>query len=176
MIVQEFRFISTQDPKNDEQNWSRKYEYEKILRRVQSIRPEVIHNTSCGFAATHSKFKSDLGMVANIVEHSDLIEKYGLEPAYSCWDITEPPPFKADMVLNISTLEHFKVGDRELAWDMLWNAVNPGGTLIYTFDHPEISIEWLEKKTGATCVLVDDPIVHKHGVTKVIYLELTKEF
>ncbi len=169
MIVQEFRLLSKRDPQNDEQNWSRKYEYEKILRRIQSSRPHTVHNTSCGNEATHNKFKGDLEALVPIVWNSDIKDS----PIY--WDITEESPYKADMVLNISTLEHLPLEDREKAWDMLWKAVTPGGTLIYTFDHPEVSTEWLEEKTGETCVYVDSPVLHRSGAISVIYLELTKE-
>jgi frataxin-like iron-binding protein CyaY len=62
-----------------------------------------------------------------------------------------------------------------MAWDMLWAATASGGTLIYTFDYPDVSVEWLEQKTGERCVEVVDPIKGKRGSPQVIYLELFKD-
>ncbi len=171
MIVQEFRFLSEQDPCNDEPNWSRRYEYEKVLRRVRSLRPEKIHNTSCGYKKTHTQFGEELAGGPWETVHSDITQK----PGQLQWDITTSPPFQSDLVLCLSTLEHLNHSDRELAWKNLWDAISPEGTLIYTFDYPSVSIEWLEGKVGETCVSVVNKIANKWGATNIIYMELTKE-
>ncbi len=173
MIVQEFRFLSWQDPKNDESNRTRKYEYEKVLRRAQSLKPKTIHNTSCGFKKTHAKFTRALEEGPWEVISSDITEK----PGQLQWDVMTEPPFMSDLVLSISTLEHLKPRPEApaRAWDMLWKAVAPGGTLIYTFDIPQVPVEWLEDRVGEECVIVTNPIHGKHGQPQIVYLEILKE-
>jgi len=152
MKVEEFRFITTNDPGNslfnDGSAWSRYYEYEMVLERMSFLKSDsLIHNTSWGGALPiHTTFKNAIDSRFSNCLHTDIREPEYPNTEY--YDITKKPKEnwlkKFDCVLNISTLEEVG-GDHREIFKNLYSQVKEGGKIICTFDYPGLQIDKMEE-------------------------------
>jgi hypothetical protein len=148
-------FITTNYPCNLEYiHWSRIYEWKYVYDYIEKIKPKTLHNTSCGGLnvgdCLHLTFCSHLSSLCPGSIHSD---KWGggyigteVKPEgddFIYYDVTQPFDRKFDVVLNISTLEHLKGNEMELALYNLVKQINKGGDLILTFDYPEVNLDMI---------------------------------
>lgn len=157
MIVEEFRFLTTNDVGNDLFNdgsaWSRYYEYEMVLERMSFLNSgSLIHNTSWGGSLPiHTIFKNALDNRFTDCLHTDI--RNSEYPNTKYYDITEKPKEewleKFDCVLNISTLEEVG-GDHRDIFKNLYSQVKKGGKIICTFDYPGLQINNMEKMLEVT--------------------------
>lgn len=150
-IVNEFRWLTINDPHMAEfNNWSRPYEYNWILQKLQKINNKSIHNTCCGTQPIHLQFAQKLSAFSNDIVHSDIFKSDLFLNHFNVefHDIINPYPKKFDTVICVSTLEEMRVNDREPAFNNLIDQVNDGGHLLLTCDYPDVELSFLEEKIG----------------------------
>lgn len=182
MKVVEFRFLSYED-KYDLRwnNWSRTYEYTKILSRLREVNPGSIHNTACGFDPLHLDFANELLSISADTTHSDVIKQKFQN--YRRYNITNKCGYYYDAVINISVVEHLRENCRITVLDNLYEQINPGGHLFLTFDYPSVDLEMVEEWTKSKCSDVQNRLSGCNSVIpniyakdlNIVYLEIIKE-
>jgi SAM-dependent methyltransferase len=183
-------------------NWSRCYEYVWILNKLEEYKFNFksIHNTACGGCLPiHKQFADELCRLGQ-KHHFKVVNSDNMDPKYH-----KKKPFKFiplnfhkydlitdegiqdtfDIILNISTIEHFPTNESIIkCMNNMLNKLNPGGKLLLTFDYPDINIGLLESFFKAKCLDVqlterlcgeNSPIPDKNYThLNIIYLEVTK--
>ena len=197
--VIEFTFLDNSKPKIQQEfaglSWSRPYEYNKVLLRLNELKPKSVHNTCMGpfkddpkwgkdFWKIYHEFNKNIEKRTNKLITSDLFEIDGTEPNNYCkYDILTKwlyDPF--DVVLNISVLEHLANNEMEIAFNNLLSQVKPGGSIIFSFDYPRVNLTKWEQLLNCKCK--DVPVRlngnnsmypnDKYSNLNIIYLEIKK--
>lgn len=154
MKVNQFRFLTTSDEFDSSfQNWSRCYEWNYVLKQIESS--EDIHtvlNSCCGTMEIHKQFADVLGTIPNkTILHTDIFTPtVPIEP-FLKWNMCQPSELRFDCVLCISTLEELKNSKSEMinALNNLYNMCKK--RLIVTFDYPDVPLDIIEKWVGEKC-------------------------
>jgi hypothetical protein len=148
--VKEFSFFCESDVNNEMWgNWSRNYEYEFVLRKLEdygAANNSLIHNSSWGFHGCHILFKDSLEKrYANVFNSdnrfSDIDNTFVLDLKKN---IPDELVGRFDFVLNISTLEEIEFSQIWILRNLL-RMVKTNGFLILTFDFPGLNIKKFEK-------------------------------
>jgi hypothetical protein len=181
MIIQEFRFASTDDKYDidkytDKYAWSRPYEYKFVSDYLDNVLPKnsKIHNSSWGFAPLHQQFRNELDKNYNCL-HSDIRTTDGFETYI--YDVRKRDDNLVeffDAVINVSTLEEVHGHNKDeivfKSLENLYEQVKSGGYLICTFDYPTVNLEAFEENlrqyTQATCQRVENALNGNNSVVK----------
>lgn len=192
--VVEYKVIDVNDFHDDSiDNWSRKYEYPIILRKMQNLikndTKARIHNTACGgMYDVHRMFVYNLAarfplctIQNSDIHQSEKIEEwFGLNPkhiGYKVYDVcTKWRSEQFDYVICVSTLEHLKSDLIGKAMENLIRQLKHGGRLFVTFDSPPINLLTMNSIVGTRLSMAKNPIEKMYdGVnTRIIFLEAVK--
>jgi hypothetical protein len=194
--VNTFNFISNTslyDIKWD--NWSRCYEYELIINKLNELNNKniKIHNSACGATLPiHKQFADYLKEIGyNILNSDNLDPKYCRKRPFKYFPdnfinfniISDIINEKFDIILNISTIEHFHdKNDVKKAIFNLLSQLNINGKLLLTFDYPDIDINYIEKIFNIKCKDCDNRLNGSNSILQnnryknlnIVYLEIQK--
>lgn len=154
MLIKEFELITTQDKSNKDRGFrSRAYEYERILDKIDELKPKSVHNTACWLWDVHIRFSNELSKHCDNVFNSDdesWVEWEARPKNFFKQDITKKLERKFDCVLCISTWEHLPT---ELLLSTLENLLDQTEKdLLITFDYPSVDIQRLENILNCKCI------------------------
>lgn len=154
MQVKEFRFLTTKDKSNQiREAWSRAYEYEWILNKLNDKQPLSIHNTGCWGWDIHIAFAYELEkQFWSCVINSDSWgwEMLNYPSNYREYNLLKKGNMLYDSVLCISTLEHLPKDEILKAFqNLLDQTLND---LYITFDYPEVNLEQFENYLWVKCI------------------------